>query len=101
MADVVQHDEKSGRGEFFIERNGVRVAEMTYRRIDPATVLVDHTEVDVSLRGGGVARQLLDAAVSWARKNGTRIDATCSYVVAQFARDKSLRDVNARSLGGA
>lgn len=101
MTDVVQHDEKSGRGEFFIERNGVRVAEMTYRRVDPATVLVDHTEVDVSLRGGGVARRLLDAAVSWARKNGIRIDATCSYVVAQFARDKSLSDVDARNVGRA
>lgn len=101
MADVVQHNEKSGRGEFFIERDGRRVAEMTYRRVDPATVLVDHTEVDVSLRGGGVARQLLDAAVSWARQNGTKMDASCSYVVAQFARDKSLRDVDARNAGGA
>lgn len=101
MTDVVQHHEKSGRGEFFIERDGRRVAEMTYRRVDPVTVLMDHTEVDVSLRGGGVARQLLDAAVSWARQNGTRIDATCSYVVVQFARDKSLGDVDARRVGGS
>jgi predicted GNAT family acetyltransferase len=97
MADVVEHREQGNRGEFFIERGGARVAEMTYQRLSAFLILVDHTHVDVSLRGGGVARQLLDAAVTWARQNGVKIDATCSYVVAQFARDKSLRDVNARS----
>lgn len=95
MADAVCHQEQGARGEFLIERNGMRVAEMTYRRLSPSLVLIDHTEVDVSLRGGGIARQLLDSAVSWARQNGIKIDATCSYVVAQFARDKSLRDVSA------
>lgn len=95
MADVVQHKEQGARGEFFIERDGARVAEMTYQRTGEATILVDHTEVDVSLRGGGVARQLLDAAVAWARQNHIKISAGCSYVVAQFARDKSLRDVSA------
>jgi len=95
MTDVVQHVEQQGGGEFFIEREGVRVAEMTYRRPTPSTIVVDHTQVDVSLRGGGVARRLLDAAVSWARGNSLRIDATCSYVVAQLVRDRSLRDVSA------
>lgn len=95
MPDVVQHQETGGRGEFFIERDNVRVAEMTYRRLNASTVLIDHTEVDFSLRGGGVARQLLDAAVAWARQNGAKIDATCSYVLVQFARDKSLQDVRA------
>src|SRR5262245_58115711 len=95
MADVVQHREQGGRGEFFIERDGERVAEMTYRRLSETTILVDHTEVDVSLRGGGVARKLLDAMVAWARQSGIKIDATCSYVVVQFARDKSLADVKA------
>jgi hypothetical protein len=95
MADVVRHAEQDARGEFFIERDGKRVAEMTYRRSGAATILIDHTEVDVSLRGGGIARQLLDAAVSWARQRSIKIDATCSYVLVQFARDKSLRDISA------
>lgn len=95
MSDVVQHKQQGGGGEFFIERDGVRVAELTYRRPGSSTILVDHTQVDVGLRGGGVARQLLDAAVAWARQNNLKIDATCSYVVAQLVRDKSLRDVSA------
>ena len=95
MTDVVQHKEQGGRGEFFIERDGKRVAVMTYQRTGESAILIDHTEVDVSLRGGGVARQLLDAAVAWARQSRIKISAGCSYVVAQFARDKSLSDVSA------
>jgi predicted GNAT family acetyltransferase len=72
-----------------------QVGELTYRRPGPARILIDHTEVSPHLRGRGVARQLLDAAVAWARVHDIRIGATCSYVLAQFARDSSLHDVRA------
>ncbi|MFO1504079.1 MAG: GNAT family N-acetyltransferase [Steroidobacteraceae bacterium] len=91
-ADIVHH-ENDGGGEFVLERDGRRIAEMTYRRLGPSRILVDHTFVDTELRGQGVARQLLDAAVAWARASHTKIGATCSYVVVQLARDASLRDV--------
>lgn len=95
MADEISHKEDAGGGAFFLARDGRRIAEMTYRRLGAARILVDHTEVDPALRGQGVARQLLDAAVAWARQTGTKISASCSYVVVQLARDKSLADVRA------
>lgn len=95
MEYEVLHREGPSGGVFYIEKDGTRIAEMTYRRLGDTHVLVDHTEVDPSLRGKGVARTLLDAAVAWARQTGTRMSASCSYVVVQFARDASLRDVQA------
>lgn len=92
MADIL-HSEDGAGGAFWLEHEGRRVAEMTYRRLGASRVLVDHTFVDPRLRGQGVARQLLDAAVAWARQGNTRISATCSYVVVQLARDASLNDV--------
>ncbi len=89
----VRHEERGNHGVFFIDRDGTRIAEMTYQRMGDTRVIIDHTEVDPSLRGQGVARRLLDAAVAWARQTGTKLGATCSYVVVQFARDKSLADV--------
>jgi uncharacterized protein len=93
VPESLTHAEEGQRGAFVLERDGRRVAEMTYRRVGDSHVVVDHTFVDPSLRGQGVARQLLDAAVAWARQTDTKLSATCSYVVVQFARDDSLRDV--------
>jgi uncharacterized protein len=89
----VEHAEADGRGAFFVGRGGVRVAQMTYSRTTHDLVIIDHTEVDDSLRGMGVARKLLDAAVAWARETKTRVMATCPYAKAQFEKDESIRDV--------
>ena len=93
MDELISHAEHDNRGAFYLERSGTRIAEMTYQRNDASRVTIDHTEVDVALRGQGVARKLLDAAVAWARQTGTKITPRCSYVVAEFARSKSLGDV--------
>jgi hypothetical protein len=94
MAELaISHTEQGGGGAFFIEQRGQRVAELTYSRTGAARVNIEHTEVADRLRGQGVARLLLDAAVRWARETHTQLSATCSYAVAQFARDSSLSDV--------
>jgi predicted GNAT family acetyltransferase len=93
MIDKISHQESGDRGAFYIERDGKRIAEMTYSQQTAQRIVVDHTFVDTSLRGQGVARKLLDAAVSWARQRNCKVGATCSYVITQFARDPSLRDI--------
>lgn len=89
----IAHAEEEGRGAFFVEKQGIRLAEMTYSRVSEKLVIVDHTEVNDKLRGLGVGRKLLDALVAWARETGTKIIATCPYAKAQFERDPSIRDV--------
>ena len=89
----IEHAESDGRGAFFVAREGVRLAEMTYSRSAEDLVIIDHTEVHEKLRGLGVARKLLDAAVAWARATKTRVIATCPYARSQFDKDPSIRDV--------
>ena len=86
--DVIGHEEVERRGAFFLAREGKRVAELTYSRMNDAMVIIDHTEVGPALGGQGVGRQLLDAAVEWARETGTKFKVVCP-----FARDPSIRDV--------
>jgi len=93
MEHAIEHQENGSRGAFHIQRNGQRIAEMTYSRTHPSLVVVDHTYVDPSLRGLGVARQLQDAMVAWARGTDTKVIPVCSYVKVQFDRDASIRDV--------
>ena len=89
----VAHEESEGRGAFFVERGGQRLAEMTYVRVTERLVIIDHTEVHAKLQGMGVARRLLDTAVAWARTTGAKITPTCAYAKAQFDKDPSIRDV--------
>jgi hypothetical protein len=89
----VRHEEIDGRGAFFIEREGQRLAWQTYSRVDEHLVIVDHTEVHPKLEGLGVARRLLDATVAWARATGTKLSVTCPYATRQFEKDPSIRDV--------
>ena len=48
--------------------------------------LVNHTFVSDTLRGQGVAKQLLDRAAEHARAEGYKMEAVCSYVVSAFKR---------------
>lgn len=93
QAIAIQQREEAGRGGFFVERDEARLAEMTYARVNESLVIIDHTQVDERLRGLGVARRLLDAAVAWARSTHTKLAATCPYAKAQFEKDASIRDV--------
>lgn len=93
MEHSIEHNETGSRGAFHIQREGKRIGEMTYSRTHPSLVVVDHTYVDPSLRGMGIAQHLQDAMVAWARETGTKVVPLCSYVKVQFDRDASIRDV--------
>ena len=51
--------------------------------------------MDDSLRGQGVAQELLDTLVAAMKAEGKKIKAECSYVAAKFQRDSQYDAVNA------
>jgi uncharacterized protein len=91
--DAIAHEVDDRGGAFTITRDGKRIAELTYVRSGESVIVINHTFVDESLRGHGIARKLLDAAVAWARTNQVRIIPECSYARVVFARDASIREV--------
>lgn len=90
---MIKHEEMGNHGAFFYERDGQRLAAMTYSRTTPTLIIIDHTDVSDVLKGQGMGRRLLDALVAWARATGTRVMATCPYALAQFRKDETIRDV--------
>ncbi len=66
-----------------------------YRKEDNVLELY-HTEVDKSYGGRGIAADLVDELVAFARKNSYKIRPTCSYVAKKFDNDESYKDVDAR-----
>lgn len=93
MNHTVEHLEREAQGAFFIQQSGQRLAEMTYSRTNATLIIIDHTDVDPSLSGQGVGRQLLDALVAWARATGTKVLPLCPFAKSQFDKDASIRDV--------
>ena len=89
-----QHIDNQQNGEFFLNNEqGQRIAEISYVWSDEHKIIANHTWVDDSLRGQGMARQLLDTLVEFAREKNIKIVPTCSYVEVMFRREKSFADV--------
>ncbi|AMW80265.1 acetyltransferase [Acinetobacter sp. TGL-Y2] len=89
-----QHQDDGQQGEFFaVNEQAQRIAEISYVWRGEHQVIANHTWVDDALRGQGVARQLLDVLVAFAREKNLKIIPTCSYVEVMFRRDKTLADV--------
>lgn len=89
----VQLSENDNKGQAYVENDSRVVAEMTYSKAGEVKIIIDHTEVDPSLKGQGVGRQLLDKVVSMAREKGIKILPLCPFAHAMFRRDASLKDV--------
>lgn len=65
------------------DQSGKRIAEVEFPYSE-GVANICHTFVDPSLRGQGVADQLLSAAVEQIRSAGLKALPTCSYAVKWF-----------------
>ena len=80
---------EKGRGKFFIEENGEQLGEMEIG-ITGKNLVAYHTEVLPKAEGKGLAKQLLESMVEYARSNKLKVIALCPYVHAQFKRHEDL-----------
>lgn len=82
--DVMEFLEEKDR-IYAEDDKGNVIAEVTFPTEDGVST-IDHTFVDPSLRGGGVAGQLVQLAADKILSEGNKIAATCPYAVAWFKR---------------
>ena len=52
---LIQHKLVGGKGMFYVEVDGAIVAEMVYTKPSEDKMIIEHTEVDPSLEGKGIA----------------------------------------------
>ena len=83
--DVQFKIESNGKGAFFVEEDGKRLAEMVIS-ISGSNLTVYHTEVSENLKGKGVSTQLLETMVKYVRDNNLKVIPLCPYVNVQFRR---------------
>ena len=99
---TIQHQEtdKSGIFEAWMRATEegacsepMQVGEMTYQRPTPQRMIIDHTRVFEGFEGRGSARQMVLAAVNFARANNRHIIPVCSYAQAFLTRTDEYNDI--------
>ncbi|MCI5076774.1 GNAT family N-acetyltransferase [Oricola sp.] len=91
MTDIREEVTKSG-GRYVATVVG-HESEMTYSRVSPRLIIIDHTDVPDALRGKGVGQALALHAVEAARAGGWKIIPLCPFFKAQSLRHPEWEDV--------
>ena len=90
---IIKLEETNSKGAVFIESDNKRLAEMTYSIVSPSLIIIDHTDVDISLKGKGVGKALLHKIIEKARNESIKIIPLCPFAKSVFDKDISLQDV--------
>ena len=85
----VIHDENNQ--QFYIDCGGKR-AELDYRSAGTSIAFV-HTGVPREFEGRGIAGQLVQAGLAWARAKSVSVVPQCSYVSAYIRRHPEWADL--------
>lgn len=87
-------DLQTSEGRIFaLGEDGKVLAEVTFPTGPDGVADINHTFVDESLRGQGVASQLLRAAADQIRAQGKKTKLTCSYAVTWFEKHPEEQDL--------
>ena len=89
----IQLQEGDTNGRAFLKIDDQLKAEMTYSKAGDKLIIIDHTDVDASLRGQGVGRLLLDKIIGMVREQHKKIIPLCPFAKSVFDKDESIHDV--------
>lgn len=89
----VQRQESGEKGSFYIKENGQKSALMTYKKSGRNEITIDHTEVDEAMQGKGLGKQMVSAAVEYARENDIKIVPVCPFVKEIIDKTSEYQDV--------
>lgn len=89
---AIQHREDENEGVFYLEENGETLAEMVYKK-EKGKMIIQHTEVDESLRGKNIGFQLVEQGVDYAREAQLKIVPLCTFAKKVIERNKQFADV--------
>lgn len=78
---------------YSVNQDGMIIAEVTFPKGGDKVIEIDHTFVDGSLRGQGVASQLIQMVCDHAKENNLLIKPACSYAVSWFEKNTQYKNL--------
>lgn len=83
---------EGGSSYFCVLHKGYEIGEANYF-ITPGKLTITHVGVDPEYRGMGYAKELVMAAVEYAREHDLKVVPLCSYAKVVLQRNCELEDV--------
>lgn len=90
--EILQED-NGKKGKFYILENDNQEAEMTYTWAGTERIIIDHTEVNEALKGKNAGKQMVLAAVAFARSKNIKIIPLCPFAHSVFKKIPEIQDV--------
>lgn len=87
------HYKNGTKGAFQYKPEEKVLAEMVYMMPNPHLMVIDHTDVDESLRGQGIGKILQQNLVEYVRLNNIKVIPICPFAKKMFERTKEWGDV--------
>jgi hypothetical protein len=91
MTATIEHQPGRRRFEATLDGHHGRIEY----RVDSGVMTIEHTEVDRSLEGRGVAGALVRAALEHARRAGLKVEPECAYTRSYMERHPETLDLRA------
>lgn len=91
---TIQRTDDGQLGAFKLLLDDEEVGRMDFRWETPDVFVITHTEVSQAHKGEGLGKELIAAAVYYARQKGKKIRPECSFVATYFTRfEEEYKDV--------
>jgi predicted GNAT family acetyltransferase len=90
---LIQHKQVGKKGIFYVGKDGAIEAELVYSIPSEGKMIIEHTEVDDSLAGKGVGKELVETAVDYARTHNIKIVPLCPFAKSLFDKIEEWGDV--------
>ena len=89
----IKHVTNAKGGSFYYEAAGHKLAEMVYIMAGNKNIIIEHTDVDESLKGKGIGKKLLGVLVEYVRERQIKVIPLCPFASATFQKTKEWQDV--------
>jgi predicted GNAT family acetyltransferase len=89
----IQHQHNDKKGSFYYEKSGERLGEMVYVMAGDQKMIIEHTDVDESLKGQGVGLKLLETLVQYVREHDIKVIPLCPFANAMLKKHTEWKDV--------
>jgi predicted GNAT family acetyltransferase len=93
MNEEIKFYTSENKGKAYMGDLNSPLAEMTFSNSKNSLWIIDHTEVNESLKGQGIGKKLLLKLVEKAREMKIEILPLCPYAKHAFEKDESIQDV--------